>query len=202
MKVGDYTLEKCIEQGTSGELYLSTKNDSTLKYAIKRIERERLEQGEAKKYCRNELTFLQYFDHPNILKFFEVKKTKNHFYIIFEYCNGGRLSDALEKYLKKYGKPFPEILVQHFMKQIIDVYKYIHSGRFIHGDIRLKDILLHYDNEKDLENFDLIKAKIKIIDFSFACKRKKEEKFGTNTKGIQINEKTDNGPLEKYYMKC
>ena len=197
MKVNDYTLEKCIEQGTSGELYLSTKKDSTLKYAIKRIERERLEQGEAMKYYRNELTFLQNFDHPNILKFFDVKKTKKHFYIIFEYCNGGRLSEALEKYLKKYGKPFPEVLVQHFMKQIIDVYKYIHSGRIIHGDIRLKDILLHYENEKDLDNFDLIKAKIKIIDFSFACKRKKEEKFGTNTKGIQINEKTDIWSLGK-----
>ncbi len=197
MKVDDYTLEECIDQGTLGELYFSTKKDSTLKYAIKRIERERLEQGEAMKYCRNELTFLQNFDHPNILKFFDVKKTKKHFYIIFEYCNGGRLSEALEKYLKKYGKPFPEVLVQHFMKQIIDVYKYIHSGRIIHGDIRLKDILLHYENEKDLDNFDLIKAKIKIIDFSFACKRKKEEKFGTNTKGIQINEKTDIWSLGK-----
>ena len=197
MKVDDYTLEECIEQGTLGELYFSTKKDSTLKYAIKRIERERLEQGDAMKYYRNELTFLQNFDHPNILKFFDVKKTKKHFYIIFEYCNGGRLSEALEKYLKKYGKPFPEVLVQHFMKQIIDVYKYIHSGRIIHGDIRLKDILLHYENEKDLDNFDLIKAKIKIIDFSFACKRKKEEKFGTNTKGIQINEKTDIWSLGK-----
>ena len=199
MKVDDYTLEECIEQGTLGELYFSTKKDSTLKYAIKRIERERLEQGEAMKYYRNELTFLQNFDHPNILKFFDVKKTKKHFYIIFEYCNGGRLSEALEKYLKKYGKPFPEVLVQHFMKQIIDVYKYIHSGRIIHGDIRLKDILLHYENEKDLDNFDLIKAKIKIIDFSFACKRKKEEKFGTNTKGIQINEKTDIWSLGKIF---
>ena len=197
MKVDDYTLEECIDQGTLGELYFSTKKDSTLKYAIKRIERERLEQGEAMKYYRNELTFLQNFDHPNILKFYDVKKTKKHFYIIFEYCNGGRLSEALEKYLKKYGKPFPEVLVQHFMKQIIDVYKYIHSGRIIHGDIRLKDILLHYENEKDLDNFDLIKAKIKIIDFSFACKRKKEEKFGTNTKGIQINEKTDIWSLGK-----
>ena len=199
MQVDDYTLEECIEQGTLGELYFSTKKDSTLKYAIKRIERERLEQGDAMKYCRNELTFLQNFDHPNILKFFDVKKTKKHFYIIFEYCNGGRLSEALEKYLKKYGKPFPEVLVQHFMKQIIDVYKYIHSGRIIHGDIRLKDILLHYENEKDLDNFDLIKAKIKIIDFSFACKRKKEEKFGTNTKGIQINEKTDIWSLGKIF---
>ena len=199
MKVDDYTLEECIEQGTLGELYFSTKKDSTLKYAIKRIERERLEQGEAMKYYRNELTFLQNFDHPNILKFYDVKKTKKHFYIIFEYCNGGRLSEALEKYLKKYGKPFPEVLVQHFMKQIIDVYKYIHSGRIIHGDIRLKDILLHYENEKDLDNFDLIKAKIKIIDFSFACKRKKEEKFGTNTKGIQINEKTDIWSLGKIF---
>lgn len=199
MKVDDYTLEECIDQGTLGELYFSTKKDSTLKYAIKRIERERLEQGEAMKYYRNELTFLQNFDHPNILKFFDVKKTKKHFYIIFEYCNGGRLSEALEKYLKKYGKPFPEVLVQHFMKQIIDVYKYIHSGRIIHGDIRLKDILLHYENEKDLDNFDLIKAKIKIIDFSFTCKRKKEEKFGTNTKGIQINEKTDIWSLGKIF---
>ena len=72
--------------------------------------------------------------------------------------------------MEKYGKPFSEEIVQHFMRQIISAFKYMHERKIIHRDVKLENILLDYDNEKDKENFDLMKANVKIIDFGFACK--------------------------------
>jgi len=170
MKIENYDLETCLGKGAFGEVYLTSRKGDPKKYATKKLDREEIESGEGIKYLRNEIVILQYLNHPNIVKFQEVKKTKHHYYIIMEYCNGGELSKALEKYVNKYGKPFPEELVQHFMRQIISAFKYIHERKIIHRDVKLDNILLHFENEEDLKNFDLMKATVKIIDFGFACK--------------------------------
>ena len=170
MKIDNYDLETCLGKGAFGEVYLTSRKGDPKKYATKKLDREEIESSEGIKYLRNEIVVLQYLNHPNIVKFQEVKKTKKHYYIIMEYCNGGELSKALEKYVNKYGKPFPEELVQHFMRQIISAFKYIHERKIIHRDVKLDNILLHFENEEDLKNFDLMKATVKIIDFGFACK--------------------------------
>jgi serine/threonine-protein kinase ULK/ATG1 len=171
MIVDNLTLEKCLGKGAFGEVYLTTKKGvENKKFATKKFEREEIEQGEAMKYLKNEIIILQYLNHPNIVKFEEVKKTKKHFYIVMEFCNGGELSKALEKYQEKYGKPFPEEIVQHFMRQIVDAFKYMHERKIIHRDVKLDNILLNYDNEEDKKNMNLMKAQVKIIDFGFACK--------------------------------
>ena len=170
MKIENYDLETCLGKGAFGEVYLTSRKGDPKKYATKKLDREEIESGEGIKYLRNEIVILQYLNHPNIVKFQEVKKTKKHYYIIMEYCNGGELTKALEKYVNKYGKPFPEELVQHFMRQIISAFKYIHERKIIHRDVKLDNILLHFENEEDLKNFDLMKATVKIIDFGFACK--------------------------------
>jgi len=171
MIVDDLTLEKKIGSGAFGEVYItSKKGDTKNKYATKQIERAEVEKGEGLKYLRNEIVILSYLKHPNIVRFVEVKKTKKHYYIVQEFCNGGGLSNALEDYMKKFGKPFPEEIVQHFMRQIIDAFKYIHERKIIHRDVKLDNILLNYDNEEDKKNFNLMKAQAKIIDFGFACR--------------------------------
>ena len=166
MKIDNYLLEKCLGKG----VYLTSKKDDSNKYATKVYNREEIDKSEKMNNLRNEIMILQYLNHPHIVTFQEDKKTKRHYYIIMEYCNGGELSKALEKYINKYGKPFPEELVQHFMKQIISAFKYIHEKKIIHRDIKLDNILLHFENEEDLKNFDLMKSTVKIIDFGFACK--------------------------------
>ena len=170
MKIDNYLLETCIGIGAFSKTYLTSKKDDSKKYATKVYDREEIDKSERMNNLRNEIMILQYLNHPNIVKFQEVKKTKKHYYIIMEYCNGGELSKALEKYINKYGKPFPEELVEHFMKQIISAFKYIHEKKIIHRYINLDNILLHFENEEDLKNFDLMKSTVKIIDFGFACK--------------------------------
>ena len=173
MIVGDFKLEKNIGKGSFCEVYLTSKKDDTKKYATKKIERAKIENTEAMKYLRNEAIIIKNLNHPNIIKIEDIKKSKNNFYIVMEFCNGGTLSKALEKYESKYGSPFPEEIVQHFMRQIINAFKYIHKQRLIHRDIILDNILLNFETEEDKNNLNLMKATVKIIDFGFTFKKSK-----------------------------
>ena len=186
MIVDNLVLEKCLGKGAFGEVYLTSKKGSNQKFATKKFEREQIEKSEAKKYLKNEIIILQNLKHPNIVRYEDVKKTKKHFYIVMEYCNGGELSQALEKYQKKFGKPFSQEIVQHLMRQIIDAFKYIHGLKIIHRDIKLDNILLNFDTEEDKENLNMMKAQCKIIDFGFACRISKSG-LQYSTLGSPIN---------------
>ena len=171
MQIDNYILEKQLGAGAFGEVYLSKlATDPSKLFATKVYERKKIEGTGQFKYLTNECNIMHDLNHPNIVKLVDVKKTKNHYYIMMEYCNGGELEGALEKYKEKYGKPFSEELVQYFMRQIIDAFKYIHANGVIHRDIKLENILLHYKTEEDKNNLNLMNATAKIIDFGFACK--------------------------------
>ena len=96
MKLENYELVDKLGEGAFGEVWLTTKKDSPKKFATKKLDREEIEKSESMKYLRNEIAILQYLNHPNIVKFKDVKKTKKNFYIIMEYCNGGELSKDLQ----------------------------------------------------------------------------------------------------------
>ena len=90
------------------------------------------------------------------------------------------------------------------MKQIIGAFKYIHEKKIIHRDIILDNILLNYDNEEDKNNFNLMKANIKINDFGFALKINKECIENTligspiNIDPLFFNELSSNKKIKQY----
>ena len=118
MQLDEYTLTKVLGKGTFGDVLLTKKKGSNLLYATKRIDRELAEHPQYCKYFVNEVSILRNICHNNIVKVEDLKKTKNHYYIIMEFCNGGSLKENLDKYKKKYNKPFSEKIVQHIMRQI------------------------------------------------------------------------------------
>ena len=75
MKLENYLIEKSIGKSAFGEVYLTSKKDDPKKYATKKILREEIENKGYMNYLRNEIAILQYLNHPNIVKFIEVKKT-------------------------------------------------------------------------------------------------------------------------------
>ena len=119
MKVENYILEKPLGKGAFGEVYLTTVEGDPKLYATKKYDRGEIEHTEAKKYLENEIKILRYIDHPNIVKIKDVKKSKKHFFVVMECCNGGELSKALAKYMEKYSNPFPEEILQYLMRQIV-----------------------------------------------------------------------------------
>jgi serine/threonine protein kinase len=170
MQVDNLILEKLLGKGSFGEVHLTKITGDSKLYATKVYDRERIENTEAFKYLTNEINIMHNLNHPNIVKFIQVKKTKKHYYIVMEYCNGGELEKALEKYQLKYGRPFSEEIVQHLMRQIISAFKYMHSNQIMHRDIKLENILVNFESEKDKNDLNMLKATVKIIDFGFACK--------------------------------
>ena len=169
MKIENYYLEKLIGKGDFCEVYFTTKKDDQKKYATKVYNRAFIDENqELTRYLRKEVMIVKNLYHPNIIKLHDRKKSKNHYYIIYEYCNGGRLSEALEKYMEKYGKPFPEEIIQYLMRQIINVYQYIRVESILHRLAFLDNLLLNYENEEDAKNLNLMKSQIKIKNFLLA----------------------------------
>ena len=170
IKINDYKLYKLIGKGTFGEVYLTSNINNSKIYATKRIEFKKTANKESKKYLINEIEIMKELDHPNLIKLHHLLQSNNHYYFIMDYCNGGTLSSILNNYKLHFGKPFSQEIIQHFMIQIVDGLKFIHSKNIIHRDIKLDNILLNFDNIEDINNLNLLSAKIKIIDFGLATK--------------------------------
>ena len=163
MALKDYILFNLIGKGSFGEVYLTQKKNNAEYLATKRLDLKQLNPI-ILKYLNNEISIMRKLNHPNIIRLVDLYKTPNHYYVIMEYCNGGSLSQSLQK----YGKPFPVEIVQYFMRQIVNGLKYIHFNRIIHRDLKLDNILLNYKNIEDKNNFNLLASEVKIIDFGLA----------------------------------
>ena len=72
------------------------------------------------------------------------------------------------------------------MKQIVSAVRYLHKKTILHRDIKLDNILINYDTEEDRRKNNLLKAKVKLIDFGFARYLEKE-KLAYSTLGSPIN---------------
>ena len=168
MLLEDYQLTQLIGRGNFGDVFLTTKKNSNISYATKRMDRELAEHPAYCKYFVNEVSILRNIEHKNIVKLEDLKKTKKHYYIIMEYCNGGSLKSNLEKYMNKYNNPFPEKVVQHIMRQIVSAINYLHGLKIVHRDLKLDNILVKYSCEEDKKSLNLLNAEIKLVDFGFA----------------------------------
>lgn len=168
MIIEDITLQKSIGKGSFGEVFLTSRKNTRELFATKKVSKSLVTQEKIKKYFNNEINILQNVAHPNIIKLYEIKKTLNNFYLIFDYCNGGGLSNCLEKYMNRYKRPFTQEIVQYIMRQLVSGIQYIHNQAILHRDLKLDNVLIHFDNEKDIEDLNLLNSKVKIIDFGFA----------------------------------
>ena len=175
-RIDDIILLNYIDSGCFAEIYLSKKKDSNMLLATKKIGLKYISvEPLFKMHLQNEINFLRGFNHPNIINLYDVKVTQQDIYLIMEYCNGGSLKKVLNNYRLKYGKPFPEEIVRYFMKQILSAVEYLHNLGIVHRDLKLENILLKYDDNKenDENNFNFFLSQIKLIDFNISTKSEK-----------------------------
>ena len=165
---GDYILFKKLGTFSLGEIYSSKRKGTEEIFAIKKIYRNYIDKQGLSKIIDKEFALSKILEHPNICRYLGIFKKEKYYYLIIEYINGLTLSECLEKYQYKHNASFSEEIVQYLMRQIIDAFRLIHSKNIIYRNINLDNIMVHFNNEVDKNNLNLLKAKIKIIDFSLA----------------------------------
>ena len=195
-QLDDYKFLKFLGKGSFGEVFLTQKHNSSKLFATKKISKEKVKKENLFKYLKNEIDILKKLNHPNIVKLEDAKESTNHYFITMEYINGGDLSDLLKKYKTRYGNAFPEDIVKYLMRQIVEAVAYFHDKNIIHRDLKLDNIMVNFNNERDKENLDMMKAEIKIIDFGFATDTGSKENLARTAVGTALN--MDPIILEKY----
>ena len=179
LRIDQYSLNRFLGKGTFGEVYLTQKDGSMNYYATKRMEKKMVDDPRYKKYFKNEISILQRLFHENIIRLEDLKATLNHYYIIMEYCNGGSLNQCLNRYKELYHRPFTEEIVQYIMKQVVSAVKYIHAQNIIHRDLKLDNILVNFLNQADYDSVNMLKTRVKLIDFGFASSKDENEMYST-----------------------
>ena len=163
--IGDLTYEQELGSGSCGDVFLYKQSISNQLYAVKIIDKMRVKNTKFFKYLNSEVEVLKKLNHPNIAKFEKIieSKSSNYILLIMEYCNGGSLSECLYEYKDNNKSPFSEQIVQYLTKQIVEALICIHDNNIIHRDLKTENIMIHFDNDNDKNNLNMMKAQIKII---------------------------------------
>lgn len=98
-----------------------------------------------------EVKLLQSLYHPNIIKYYELIKSRDSYYIILEYCPGG----DLHKKIARIG--LSQELIKKYITQLASALKYLKTNCIMHRDIKPHNILLNANDDIILTDFNFAK---------------------------------------------
>lgn len=100
----------------------------------------------------NEVRMFHTLKNRHILKFYNWYETRNHLWIIFEYCAGGDLFQLIEQ-----DKKLPEETIQKFGRDLAQGLYYLHANNIIYADLKPSNVLMNEYNTLKLCDFGLSK---------------------------------------------
>jgi len=163
--MNNYHIYEEVGKGKFSTVYKGRKKKSIEYVAVKSLEKSR------RKKVLNEVRIFHDLNNPNILKFYNWYETRNHLWIIFEYCAGGDLLQLIEQ-----DKSLPEKTVKKFGKELVNALMYLHSRGIIYCDLKPSNVLLNEYGLLKLCDFGLAK---KIVDLVNVEKQADGPKKGT-----------------------
>lgn len=151
--IEDYTLQELLGEGQYGKVYKALNLRTNNLVAIKVVKVDKFaEVPKLEEFTMNEIQTLARINNPYIIKFLEMLKTKNHYYFVYEYCNGGTLEDIINSQ-----RTLPEHEALKIFKQILAAFTSIVGNNIMHRDLKPANILLHNGQVK-LADFGFCKA--------------------------------------------
>lgn len=160
-QTGTWQLGKTIGQGSMGKVKVARNSETGETVAIKIIPRQSVdengnlkdEKADRSKEVRTarEAAMATLLDHPYICGMRDVQRTNYHWYMLFEYVDGGQMLD----YIIAHGR-LKEKQARKFGRQIASALDYCHRNSIVHRDLKIENILISKSGD------------IKIIDFGLS----------------------------------
>lgn len=160
--MNNYHIYEEIGRGKHSTVYKGRRKKTIEYVAVKSVDKGR------RKKVLNEVRILHTLDHSQVLKFHNWYETRNHLWIIYEYCAGGDLLALMEQ-----DKGLPEASVRTFAQDLVAGMLYLHSQGVIFADLKPSNLLFDENGQIKYADFGLAR---RIIDITEA---KDESKRGT-----------------------
>ncbi|EGG22711.1 putative protein serine/threonine kinase [Cavenderia fasciculata] len=135
---------KQIGSGGFGSVYLAKSTVDKCEIAIKKIAHA---TPKAQRTNLNEIGYLHYCNHPNIVRYLRSHLVDDQVWIAMEYMQGGTLTEACSNH------SFNESCIAYVAKGMLEGLIYLHENDLVHRDIKSGNIMMTID------------GKIKIVDF-------------------------------------
>ncbi|KAF2089108.1 serine/threonine protein kinase-like protein Kin1 [Saccharata proteae CBS 121410] len=161
-QTGQWALGKTIGAGSMGKVKLARNVETGEQVAVKIVprqstdehrsqaDRERADHSKEVRTAR-EAAIVTLVNHPYICGMRDVVRTNYHWYMLFEYVNGGQMLD----YIISHGR-LKEKQARKFGRQIASALDYCHRNSIVHRDLKIENILISKTGD------------IKIIDFGLS----------------------------------
>jgi len=121
--VENYILYESIGSGQYGKVYRAKNTKTNETVAVKSIPIDKFRDvPKLEEFTANEIKTLNRIKNPNVIKFYEMLKTANNMYLVYEFCDGGTLEDILQK--KHHLSEAESLLV---FQQLVNAFKAIYS---------------------------------------------------------------------------
>eukprot|EP00928_Gymnodinium_smaydae_P010772 TRINITY_DN1405_c0_g3_i1.p1 TRINITY_DN1405_c0_g3~~TRINITY_DN1405_c0_g3_i1.p1 ORF type:complete len:1319 (-),score=194.91 TRINITY_DN1405_c0_g3_i1:56-4012(-) len=140
--MNNYHLYEEIGHGKFSMVYKGRKKHTIRYVAVKSIEKNRRDK------VMIEVGVLSRLNHPNVVGFTGWYETRNHLWIIFEYCAGG---DVL-RLLRQDGR-LPEDVVRRFGGDVCAGLLHVHSRGIIYCDMKPANVLFSENGCLKLSEF-------------------------------------------------
>eukprot|EP00931_Biecheleriopsis_adriatica_P103651 TRINITY_DN78453_c0_g1_i1.p1 TRINITY_DN78453_c0_g1~~TRINITY_DN78453_c0_g1_i1.p1 ORF type:complete len:574 (-),score=121.32 TRINITY_DN78453_c0_g1_i1:17-1738(-) len=142
-----------LGEGCSGLVVMAKGRRDGRKYALKRIQKQKV-QAKVLKQLLAEVEIYLMLDHPHIAALRDVYETDAEIALLTECCEGGELYSRLSK-----SGTYAEADAAEATHQMLLAVGYLHAHRVVHRDLKLENFL-YERSEAD--------AALKLIDFGFA----------------------------------
>jgi len=150
-----YKRVKLLGEGSYGKAYLVKCLSDDSYCVVKQIDISNMSEKE-KKETYNEAKVLKSMNHPNIVHFREVYKTKRgKLCIVMDFADGGDLSAKIKA---QHGRYFSEAQILDWFTQICLGLKHVHDRKILHRDIKSQNIFLTKTNIVKLGDFGIAKV--------------------------------------------
>ncbi len=155
-RFGNYDLERRIDVGGMGEVYLARQRSAfDREVAIKIIRPDLVHDMTARRRFLREAEVNAHIKHEHILALYEFGEEQGRLFLVTPYIAGGTLSRRLHK-----GR-MPLSEVHQIFTALVKAVAYIHRRGVIHRDLKPSNILLDQEENND-------RVYVRLIDFGIA----------------------------------
>ncbi|PVU98985.1 hypothetical protein BB560_005571 [Smittium megazygosporum] len=131
--------DQVLGSGTFAKVHLAIRKDTNEQVAVKIMDKKDNNHGSiggGTNYI-DEINLLKAFDHPNIVRVFEVQESEKQVYIFMPLISGGDLFDHITK-----SSSLSEQETKFITYQLLLALKYLHERGISHRDVKPENILL------------------------------------------------------------